>query len=208
MVERQLRTEGVLDARVLAAFQTTKRENFVPSAFQDLAYADSELPLPHDQVMHKPSVQARLIQALHLQATDHVLEVGTGSGYGAAILAQLAHQVTSVEIFEDTFSRAQQKLTETHAHNISLRCRDYAEGPNACVAQYDAILINGALSSLPANFYKALKPHGRIVALLGQGPAFTACLIEQRDGVWQETRLFETNVPYLVNAPLPETFHF
>lgn len=208
MIERQLRTVGVLDAKLLAAFQTTPRHDFVPEAYRALAYADIAIPLDHQQTMLQPGIQAQLIQALAIKPTDHVLEVGTGSGYLTAILAQLAHRVTSVEIFDDLLMRAEQKLRAAHISNVTLRCRDYAEGPKEGIAHYDAILINGALATVPASFYQVLKPRGRMVAIIGQMPSMSACVLTQAMGQPHVTRLFETSAPYLVNATMPDAFHF
>ena len=208
MIERQLRTVGVLDAKTLAAFQSTPRHDFVPEAYRELAYADIAIPLDHQQEMLPPAIQAQMIQALAIKPTDHVLEVGTGSGYLTAILAQLAHHVTSVEVFEDLMMQAEQKLHATHANNVTLRCRDYGDGPKDGAAHYDAILINGALAMMPESFYNALKPSGRIVAIMGQAPSMSACVIANVDGKWQVMRLFETQALYLVNATQPDAFHF
>lgn len=208
MIERQLRTVGVLDARVLAAFNATAREDFVPDAYRALAYADIEIPLAHGQMMLNPGVQAQMVQALELKPTDNVLEVGTGSGFLTAILAQLCHRVTSIDIFEDVVIEAQQKLNAHRTLNVTLRCRDYAQGVKDDVASYDAILLNGALCTLSSSFFDAMPATGRMVAIVGAPPSMQLCVFRQVAGMWQSECLFETVAPYLVNAVMPETFRF
>lgn len=207
MIERQLRPNGVLSDTILAAFAHTPREIFVPDTHQAVAYADMALPLNHGQQMLKPSVQGQLLQALQVQAGEHVLEVGTGSGFLTAVLAKLAHRVTSVEIFEDILLQAQQHLVSSGCHNVQLQCADYAQGPTP-VATYEAIVITGALVALPPSFYQALKPGGRIVAILGSAAPQRACLIQKVADIWQTQSLFECSTPYLVNASSPDPFHF
>lgn len=207
MIERQLRPMGVLTDRIVTAFAHTPREVFVPQSHQTMAYTDLALPLGHAQEMLKPSVVGQLLQALHIHAAEHVLEVGTGSGYLTALLAKLAHRVTSVEFFEDLLLEAQQHLISVGCHNVELRCADYAQGPTE-LGVYDAIVVTGAVHTLPPSYYQALKPGGRIMAIVGQGGLQQACLIRQVAGRWHAQSLFECSTPYLVNASTPELFHF
>lgn len=206
MLERQLRPVGVLNAAVLAAFALVAREDFVPPAYRDLAYADVVLPLDEGQEMLKPGAQGQMLQALNLKASDHVLEVGTGTGYLTALLAQLAHRVVSVEISEPQLLQAQQNLLTHHCANVQLKCGDYAQGPDTGL--YDAIVITGALRQVDPKFYRALRPGGRMVAILGVAPLMYAYVIQEIAGQWQCQPLFELVTPYLTHAVLPDAFHF
>lgn len=206
MLERQLRTVGVLDASVLQAFACLAREDFVPFAYRDLAYADTIIPLSHQQALLSPGVSGQLLQALALKPTDQVLEIGTGSGYETAILAQLAQHVTTVELYDELLQAAKQRLEHVRVHNVTFVNADYAlSGLDS--QGYDAIFINGAVASIPLAVYDAVKPQGRLVVIMGQAPRMKACLVTRRAGVWQANCLFETVAPYLVSAP-SAAFHF
>ncbi len=206
MIERQLRTVGVLDASVLHAFAQVAREDFVPPAYRDLAYVDTMIPFNHQRVLLSPGVSGRLLQALALKVTDRVLEIGTGSGYETAVLAQLVQQLTTVEQQADVLNAAKQRLQYLLAANVHFVHDDY--GLSTLDNQlYDAIFINGALESIPAAIYDVLKPTGRLVAIIGQTPRMSACLVTRRAGVWQGQSLFETAAPYLIPPPAA-TFHF
>jgi len=208
MITQQLRTWEVLDEAVLNAVKTTPREAFVPSAYQKLAFADMNIPLAHNQVMLTPKEEARLLQALNLQTTDTVLEIGTGSGYMTALLARLAKQVYSIDIFPDFTQQAQIKLAAHNINNVSLLTADAARGWEQ-QSPYDAIIITGALPFLPQNFRNNLKPGGRLVAILGQAPAMEATVIKYNaHSGWSEEKLFETVVPLLLNAEQLPAFTF
>lgn len=207
MIERQLRPMGVLTPTILTAFAHLPREWFVPATHQALAYADVALPLIHGQEMLKPGLQGQLLQALQVQPSEHVLEVGTGTGYLTALLAKLAHRVTSVDICEELLLQAQQNLVVSRSLNVQLHCADYAQGPTE-VATYDAIVVTGALATVPSAFYRALKPGGRLVAILGKSTVQAVCLIQSIAGVWQSQSLFDCQTSYLAHALMPEAFHF
>lgn len=208
MITQQLRTWDVLDETVLNAVRTTPREEFVPAAYKNLAFADMNIPLAHGQTMLTPREEARLLQTLALQGTEVVLEVGTGSGYMTALLARLAKIVYSIDIFPDFTQQAQVKLATQNINNVTLLSADAARGWEQ-QGPYDAIIITGALPFLPESFRNSLKPGGRLVAILGQAPAMEATLIKrgERSG-WTEEKLFETVVPTLINATQPSPFTF
>jgi protein-L-isoaspartate(D-aspartate) O-methyltransferase len=205
MLSQQLRAWEVLDDRVLRAFAETPREDFVPREYRDLAFADSEIPLAHGQIMLAPKVEGRVLQALQAEPIDEVLVVGTGSGYLAACLARLAKRVTSVDIFPDFATAAAPKIGTLGIHNVELKTAD-ALGLSYR-AQFDAIAITASVPTLDDHFISMLRPQGRLFIVVGRGPAMEAQLITlQPNGATTTTGLFETVLPRLINAERPEPF--
>ncbi len=208
MVDSQVRTWEVLDERVLELLRRAPREAFVPAAFRNLAFADMQIPLGAGQVMMAPKLEARLLQALEIGPRDHILEIGTGSGWMTWLLAQFGAQVVSVEIIPELHARAAARLPAEGVRNATLELGDGARGWDRH-APYDAILITGSLSILPPAFGASLAPGGRMIAIVGRPPAMEAKLIHRLDGKGlHETALFETDLPPLINAPEPERFVF
>jgi len=196
MVEQQIRPWNVLDERVLQALFTVARERFVPPNVQALAFSDVELPLvvqgmDTHETMLMPKVEARLAQELQLKPSDCVLEVGTGSGYQAALLAQLAQQITSVEVDGRLAAWAQQNLQRNQVKNVQVETGDAHAGWGA--TEYDAILLTGSVPSVPDGLKYQLRVEGRMVVVVGQAPVMTACRIT-RDSASQftVTPLFDT----------------
>ena len=207
MVEQQIRTWEVLDPTVLELLVRVKREEYVPAPYRALAFIDMEIPLGHGESMLAPKMEARLVQAVNIRPTDRVLEVGTGSGYMAALLGSLASQVYSVEIVPEFHRAAKQKLQSQGFQNVTVELGDSARGWDAH-APYDAIVITGSLPTLPEAFERSLKPEGRLVAILGDPPVMTAQLIRRVGEGFAREGLFETCLRPLRNAPQPERFVF
>ena len=206
MIEQQIRPWNVLDMRVLDLLKKVKREQFVPPAYQAMAFMDIEIPLGHDAFMWQPKLEARALQDLRLKPTDHVLEVGTGSGYLTALLARIAKQVCSVEIVPELHAFAEKNLAAHHVDNVKLELGDAARGWQG---EYDAIVLTGSLPVLPEAFQNSLKPGGRLFAIVGDAPAMEAQLITcKAQGGYERAGLFETNVAPLQNALQPERFTF
>lgn len=206
MVENQVRTWEVLDARVLAVLGALPREAFVPAAYREVAYADASLPIGHDEVMLKPVVEGRILQAVLPTANERVLEIGTGTGYFAACLAKLCAHVTSIEYRTDFIAAARARLAAQAIANVDCVETDALAGytPDA---PFDAIVVTGAVATLPPVFGNWLKPAGRLCAIRGTGPAKQVVLLQHAsDGGWIEDRLFETDVPYLAGAAPARTF--
>jgi len=207
MVENQVRPWEVLDARVLDVLGSLPREAFVPKAYAALAYADVALPLGHDEVMLKPVVEGRVLQALRPTASEHLLEVGTGSGYFAACLARLSAHVTSIDHRAEFIDAARAKLRAQAIGNVECVHADALSG-YAPDQQFDAIAVTGAVATLPAIFNRWLKPAGRLFVIRGVEPAMQAVLLQRApDGAWIEDRLFETDAPYLAGAAPVRTFN-
>ena len=205
MLGQQLRAWEVLDQRVLNVVQQVRRERFVPEAYRELAFADTEISLAHGQRMMTPSVEGRLLQSLDLDPADAVLEVGTGSGFITSCLAGLAGHVVSVDIFPDFTSDAAAKLQRDNIRNVELRTGD-------AVAldwheQFDAIAVTGSVPELDDTYTRLLRPGGRLFIVVGRPPVMDAFLITaDLKGDRTQESLFETVVSPLVNAERPEPF--
>jgi protein-L-isoaspartate(D-aspartate) O-methyltransferase len=200
MVEQQVRPWDVLDSRVLEALSAIRREDFVPPACRDLAFADMELPLGRGEVMMKPVVEGRVLQAVSPARTERVLEVGTGSGFLTACLARLAGEVVSVEQYGEFADAARVRVAGAGARNVRI---DVAEAVNGFVPDqaFDVMLVTGAVATLPPRWREWVKPGGRLFAVVGASPVQRALLYTRSaDGKWSEQPLFETDLPYLNHA--------
>jgi len=212
MVEQQVRTWDVLDQEILDLLFEVKREEFVPPAYRSLAFADLELPLGDGhgivgQNMWAPKIEARVLQALKLKRRESVLEIGTGSGYFAALLGRRAGMVVSVEIDPRLSSEAAARLARTGVANVRCELGDGARGWGS--EQFDAIVLTGSTPLLPESFFAQLKPGGRIFAIVGDAPVMTARRVDwTAPGSRVTTDLFETVVAPLVNAATPARFRF
>lgn len=206
MVENQVRPWEVLDARVLDVLGTLPREAFVPKPYQALAYTDVALPIGHGEVMLKPVVEGRILQALLPAAGEHILEIGTGTGYFAACLARLCAHVTSIDHRAEFIDTARAKLQAQAIANADCVNAD-ALSSYAPLEKFDAIAVTGAVATLPNGFGQWLKPAGRLFVMRGVEPAMQAVLLQRApDGGWIEDRLFETDAPYLAGAAPARTF--
>ncbi|MDQ8033395.1 protein-L-isoaspartate O-methyltransferase [Bordetella genomosp. 1] len=204
MVEQQIRPWDVLDTRVLDALFTVRRESFVPPALRSLAFSDLEIPLQINavdtrQTMLTPKLEARLAQELQLQPTDCVLEIGTGSGYQAALLAHLAQQVTTVEIDPRLVAFAQTNLQLNNVTDVKVETGDGRNGWGS--TEYDAILVTGSVPTVPDALKYQLRVGGRLVVIVGEAPVMTACRITRTTAASFETvQLFETVIKPLRGA--------
>lgn len=206
MIEQQIRPWDVLDMRVLDLLKRVKREQFVPPARQAMAFMDIEISLGHGAFMWQPKMEARALQALKIKGSDQVLEVGSGSGYLAALLSRLAARVTSVEIVPDLHALARKNLDAHHFDNVVVELGDAAQGWEGC---YDLIVLTGSVPLLPETFQACLKPGGRMFAIVGDAPVMEAKLITcEQPGVYASVNLFETCVAPLQHALQPERFEF
>lgn len=208
MVEQQIRPWDVLDFDLLDAIESIPREHFVDPEQQSYAYADTALRLPNGHTMLEPKIVARMIQALELTPLERVLEIGTGSGYTAAILSKMAAQVVSCDTDEAQLHRAREALSSLGLDNITLQSADglalNEEG------SYDAVCISGSLPELPENVPGYLNPNGgRLVAIIGQAPLQRCLLVKRNGNEYSQTVLFETAVAGLnEKAAQPNKFTF
>src|SRR5215831_8224666 len=175
MIEQQIRTWEVLDQGVLDLLFEVRREEFVPPAYRQLAFADLEIPLGDGERMWTPKMEARVVQELDLRHGESVLEVGTGSGYLTALLARSAREVVSVEINSAFLAQAHTRLSAAGIHNARLERGDGARGWGDDA--YDAIVLTGSTPVLADALTRQLKPGGRLFAVVGDPPVMTARLM-------------------------------
>jgi protein-L-isoaspartate(D-aspartate) O-methyltransferase len=185
MVERQLRRRGIVDERVLAAMGRVPREAFVPRSIVDRAYDDAALPIGAEQTISQPYIVAAMCELLGLDGTEHVLDVGTGSGYAAAVLDELAASVVSVERIEALAARARRALEETGHGSVEVRVADGSLGAPER-APFDAIAVAAATPIMPQALYDQLAPGGRMVLPLGgAGGQLLTRVVKTSDGPQQ-----------------------
>lgn len=166
MVERDIAGRGITDARVLAAMRAVPREHFVPADLRQRAFDDRPLPIGNAQTISQPYIVALMAQALQLQGDEHVLEIGTGSGYGAAVLARLCRHVDTVERISDLADRARQQLADLGVTNVDVHGGDGTLGWPAA-APFDAIVVTAGGPSVPPALQAQLAPGGRLVMPVG-----------------------------------------
>jgi protein-L-isoaspartate(D-aspartate) O-methyltransferase len=207
MIEQQIRTWDVLDQDVLDLLVRVRREDYVPSAYRELAFADLEIPLGDGERMWTPKMEARVLQELRLSPHETVLEIGTGSGYLTALLAAQSAGVTSVEIVPRLAGEAQTKLGRAGIATVRLESGDGARGYGD--ARYDAIVLTGSTPVLPESWLVQLKPGGRLFAVVGDPPVMTARITRWTgpDAITSQD-LFETVITPLRNAAQPRRFVF
>ena len=207
MIEQQIRPWDVLDQRVLDTIASVPREDFVPERYRNLAFSDIAIPLGHGEVMLKPNVEGRILQALAVRPTDHVLEVGTGAGYLTACLARLAANVASVDIVPEFVEVARQRLKDRGLHNVVLHVGDASRGWGE--RRYHAIAVTGSVAAIDEIWRQSLSLGGRLFVVVGQPPVMEALLITRvGEREWVRESLFDTELPPLRNAAPSRIFEF
>ena len=167
MVQHQLRERDIADERVLAAMERVPREQFVPPELRDRAYDDAALPIGAGQTISQPYMVARICEALALTGREHVLDVGTGSGYQAAVLAELATEVDTIERIPELAERARENLAAAGYGRVRVHVGDGTQGlPER--APFGAIAVAAAAPALPQRLYEQLEPNGRMVIPVGR----------------------------------------
>ncbi|MCH8334729.1 MAG: protein-L-isoaspartate O-methyltransferase [Proteobacteria bacterium] len=206
MVKQQVRVWNVSNQEVLNVLDSVAREQFVPAGCEDVAYADTEIPLAHGQVMLRPIIEGRVLQALAPGTGDTVLEIGTGTGYLTACLARMSASVTSIDIHEDFIATASRNLETAEIENASVQCMDaMAELPEG---DFDAIAVTGSVRRIDERFVNALKPGGRLFLVVGESPIMSALLISRNGDDLHQSVLFETDIPALENIAEESVFFF
>ncbi len=210
MIEQQIRPWEVLDPQVLELLAVVRREDFVPLAHQALAFVDMDIPTGPQpgQVMLAPRVQARLVQDLAVQKTDKVLEIGTGTGFTAALLAHQAAQVLSFEIDADLARQASANLQKAGVSNVKVRHADGSQGA-ASEGPFDVILLSGSVAEVPRNLLEQLAVGGRLAAIVGEEPMMRATLITRTgQSSFVTAQPWDANAPRLLGFAEPSAFHF
>lgn len=201
MVEQQIKPANVLNPAVLDALYQVQRDTFVPAEYRELAFADALIPLGHGATMFSPKLESLAVQALQLNATDRVLEIGTGSGYMASLLAQLAAQVSTVEMVPELVAKAKENLRKAGVYNVTVHEGNGLDGLPGD-APFDAIMISGSLDAVPQALMDQLKLGGRLLAITGDAPAMQVKRVTRvAQDAWQTEGLFETDVPRLCAPP-------
>ena len=220
MIEQQIRPWEVLDSHVLALLAVIRREDFVPPACKVLAFVDMQIPLPPQlnpsQCMLEPKVEARILQDLAVQKHEKVLEIGTGSGYMAALLAHRAQQVISLEIEPELVDMARRNLQKAGIYNAEVRLADGAANLAEAVSDngplrgpFDVIVLSGSVAAVPPELLDQLKVGGRLSAIVGEAPMMRATLITRvAKDAWRTTQAWDTVAARLVNFPEPSKFTF
>ncbi len=216
MIEQQIRPWDVLDTEVLHLLSVVKREDFVPLIHKALAFVDMEIPLcanPDEaqrlgQSMLPPRVEARMLQDLAVRKHEKVLEVGTGSGYMAALLGYQAQQVMSLEIAPEMVEMARTNLQKSGLHNVKVTQADGAQGLPA-QAPFDVIVLSGSVAEVPPALLEQLKVGGRLMAIVGELPIMRATLITRTgEAQYTTTQAWDTVAPRLLNVPEHSRFTF
>jgi protein-L-isoaspartate(D-aspartate) O-methyltransferase len=207
MIEQQVHAWDVFDERVLATMHEIRREQFAPSPYAEVAFADAPIPLPQGQLMLPAKIQGRILEALAPTASDIALEIGAGSGYLSACLGRLSARVRSVEIFPELAELAQRNLFTAAVNNVSV---DSADGMQLTEqSTYDVIAVTGSLPLYDERFQQALRIGGRLFVVVGQAPVMEAWQVTRvGEREWQRVSLFETVIAPLLNAARPSEFVF
>ncbi len=227
MIEQQIRPWEVLDNQVLSLLALVRREDFVPLAHRALAFIDMEIPLDPGpaarrepgQCMLAPKVEARILQDLAVQKHEKVLEIGTGSGFMAALLAHRAQQVVTLEINATLAEIARKNLQRAGIYNVEVLHRDGAENLGALAGTrdatgdsqgvFDVIVLSGSVADAPASLLSLLKIGGRLSAITGFDPVMRATLVTRvADEGWRTTNAWDTIAPRLLHFAEPSKFTF
>lgn len=206
MIEQQIRTWNVLDHGILSLLAEVKREDFVPQEYQTMAFMDTEIPLVPGRFMLAPRLEARLLQELKLTGCEKVLEVGTGSGFTAALLGRRAQRVFTLEVDTELARKAAQAIAHAGLTNVTVR---QASGELGLIgeAPFDAIMLSGSVAEIPETLLDQLKVGGRLIAIKGEEPVMRAVLVTRvGEKDFRTVELFDTIAPRLQG--FAEASHF
>ena len=208
VIEQQIRPWGGLNVRANQALSNIPRENFVPEEYLNLIFADIEVPLIDGAKMFSPKIEGRILDSLDIQGHETVLEIGTGSGYFTSVLAKLSQSVVTIELDEQLSESAQNKIKELNLDNITF-INDDALAYNFDNEQYDTIVVGCALPNKNKNFFRLLKPGGKLFMVVGAINQMQATLVQRtNENEWQSKSLFETHLDYMKGAEPSVKFAF
>lgn len=208
VIEQQIRPWGGLNVRANQALSDIPRENFVPEEYLNLVFADIEIPLVGGAKMFSPKIEGRILDSLDIQGHETVLEIGTGSGYFTSVLAKLSQSVVTIELDEQLSELAQNKVKELNLNNITF-IKDDALTYNFDNEQYDTIVIGCSLPNKNENFFRLLKPSGKLFMVVGAINQMQATLVQRtNENEWQSKSLFETHLDYMKGTEPSVKFAF
>jgi len=211
MIEQQIRPWEVLDPAVLELLAMVRREDFVPPAYKALAFVDTQVPLAGGAAMLEPKVEARLLQELQVQRHETVLEIGTGSGFMAALLGHRAQRVITLEADPALARAAAANLQRAGVGNVHVRTVSPEAGAQGLPAEapFDVILLSGSVAEVPRTLLEQLKVGGRLAAIVGDEPVMRARLYTRTgEASWSQADLFDTVAPRLAGFPASPQFTF
>jgi len=208
VIEQQIRPWGGLNVRANQALSDIPRENFVPEEYLSLVFADIEVPLVDGAKMFSPKIEGRILDSLDIQGHETVLEIGTGSGYFTSVLAKLSQSVVTIELDEQLSESAQNKIKKLNLNNITF-INDDALAYNFDNEQYDTIVVGCALPNKNENFFRLLKPGGKLFMVVGAINQMQATLVQRTsENDWQSKSLFETHLDYMKGTEPSVKFAF
>jgi len=208
VIEQQIRPWGGLNVRANQALSDIPRENFVPEEYLSLVFADIEIPLVGGAKMFSPKIEGRILDSLDIQGHETVLEIGTGSGYFTSVLAKLSQSVVTIELDEQLSESAQNKIKELNLNNITF-INDDALAYNFDNEQYDTIVVGCSLPNKNENFFRLLKPGGKLFMVVGAINQMQATLVQRtNENEWQSKSLFETHLDYMKGTEPSVKFSF
>ncbi|MCK9515355.1 MAG: protein-L-isoaspartate O-methyltransferase [Ottowia sp.] len=215
MIEQQIRPWDVLDPQVLELLSVVRREDFVPPAHRALAFVDMQIPLrpgeaaiSRGQVMLEPRVEARMLQDLQVRKHEKVLEIGTGSGFMAALLGQQAQRVLTLEVDDGLADTARQNLQKAGALNVEVRVANGASTDLSAHGPFDVIVLSGSVAAVPDHLLALLNPGGRLMGIVGEEPMMRATLVQSAGSGFVTTQPWDTVAPRLQGFPEPARFSF
>ena len=198
MIEQQIRTWDVFDASILDLYDKIKREAYVPEVYKKIAFTDVQIPLQHKQYMLAPKQEARVLQSLKLKPTDHILHIGTGTGFFAALLASLSKHVVTMDLFENFLEKAKKIHQKDNLSNLSYINDDGVQG-NLDFAPYDVIVFTGGVLKEPLGLREQLKVGGKLFLFEGTKTLMQANLIEKvGQNEYESKSMFEDVIPFLI----------
>lgn len=207
-IDQQIRPWGGLNYLANNALRGTKREEFVPSGYRNLAFADIEIPLSGGAFMLSPKIEGRLLDVLDIQKTEKVLEIGTGSGYLTAVMAKLCESVVSVEIDKKLSEAAQKRLDKLGINNVKLEVGDASKGWTSDDF-FDVVVVGSSVPKITGRYFHLLNVGGRIFVVEGVGKVMSAKLITRiSEHKWETKTLFETHLKTMQGLEIGQSFEF
>jgi protein-L-isoaspartate(D-aspartate) O-methyltransferase len=208
MIEGQLRSDGVIDPKIVDAFLSVNREIFAPAKYKDISYMDGIIPISEGQEMMSPKTVGKILQALDIKKDECVLQIGSGTGYVSALLAKLAKKVDIIELSSSLIKETEKNLDKAKVNNFKITQGDAVFGWKSS-SKHDVIIITASMPEMIENLLDNLTIEGRIIVILGNPPAMQVTLIQKiAQKKYHRSILFETVVPRLIGVATPEKFEF